>query len=99
MPNDSTAEDTIVRREVEPTERQANYRVLETVAEVEGVDVTALPPMYDRVDHMLDELFSEPPAPEAQVEVTFSFHGYRITADQEGTITLRKLETDAEAIE
>lgn len=89
MSDDPSAE--IHERQVEPVEDEANYRVLETIADVEGVDVTELPPMYERLDHMLDELFSEPPSPEAQVEITFSYYGYRVTADQEGSITLRKL--------
>jgi hypothetical protein len=33
---------------------------------------------------MLDVVFENPPAPEAQVEVTFSYEGYRITVEQNG---------------
>jgi hypothetical protein len=84
----------ILQREVEPEEDEANYRVLETIAEVEDVDVTELPPMYSRIDHILDQLFSDPPTPEAQVEITFSYYGYRVTIDQEGVIRLRKLDGD-----
>lgn len=93
-PNGTDPSSEILQREVEPTEDEANYRVLETIAEVEGVDVTELPPMYSRIDHILDELFSDPPVPEAQVEITFSYYSYRVTADQEGVIRLRKLDED-----
>jgi len=94
--NGADPDSEILRREVEPTEDEANYRVLETIAEVEDVDVTALPPMYTRIDHILDELFSDPPEPAAQVEMTFSYYGYRVTIDQEGVICLRKLDGDLE---
>ncbi|ADB63718.1 hypothetical protein Htur_4989 (plasmid) [Haloterrigena turkmenica DSM 5511] len=50
----------------------------------EGVDSAELPPIYDCVDGMLNELFSNPPAPEAQMEVTFSYHQYRVTVEQNG---------------
>jgi hypothetical protein len=95
----NTAEATIFQQDVDPSDGEPNYQVLQAVAEVEGVDVTELPSMYERIDHMLDELFSEPPTAEAQVEITFSYHGYRITADQEGQITLRKLDTSVDSIE
>ena len=81
----------IIERTVDTSGERPNYSVLETIAEVENVDITTLPPMYERIDHMLDELFCDPPAPEAQVEVTFSYHGYRITAKQDGGIILRRL--------
>lgn len=102
MPDDSGETDpeaTIVQREVETTEDRANYHVLETIAAIEEVDVTDLPPMFDRVDHILANLFSEPPAPEAQVEITFSFHGYRVTVGQDGTVILRKLDADVDETE
>ena len=91
---DSPAEDPeqrIIERTVDTSGEQPNYRVLETIAEAEGVNITTLPPMYERIDHMLDKLFSDPPATEAQVEVTFSYHGYRITAKQDGSVILRRL--------
>jgi len=40
--------------------------------------------MYDCIDGMLDELFSNPPAPESQMEVEFSYETYRITVEQNG---------------
>ncbi|WP_276272160.1 HalOD1 output domain-containing protein [Haloarcula litorea] len=87
----------IVEREVEPGEETPNYRVLETIADVEDVDETELPPLYPRIDHILDELFSEPPVPESQIEISFSYHGYRVRITQEGVVSLRKLEDDLDA--
>lgn len=59
---------------------------------LERVDSTELPTIYDCVDGMLDELFSNPPAPEAQMEVTFSYHRYRITVEQNGNAKFVKTE-------
>ena len=81
----------IIKRSVDPTERQANYHVLEIIASIEDVDVTALPPMYNRVDHLLDNIFSTPPVAEANAEVTFSYYGYRVTVTQDGTVMLQDL--------
>lgn len=82
--------DAIVQRQVEPVESEAAYRVLETIADVEEVDITDLPPIYEQIDDLLDPLFSEPPSPDARVVITFSYVGYRIRIDQEGLITLQK---------
>ena len=80
----------VVSRQVEPVESEAPYRVLETVAEAEGVDITELPPIYERVNDVLDSLFSDPPTAESRMVITFSYCGYRIRIDQEGLITLQK---------
>ncbi|MBV0901911.1 HalOD1 output domain-containing protein [Haloarcula salina] len=89
--DDESPKRSLIKREVEPAEDEANFRVLETIADVEGVDVTALPPLYERIDHILDHLFDTPPAPEAQVVITFSYYGYRVRVDQEGHIELTRL--------
>lgn len=36
-------------------------------------------------DDHADEIFSNPPAPEAQIRITFSYEGYRVTVEQDGT--------------
>jgi len=89
--DDESPESSLIRREVEPAEDEANYRVLETIADVEGVEVTDLPPLYERIDHILDHLFDTPPAPDAQVVITFSYYGYRVRVDQEGHVELARL--------
>jgi len=97
--NNDRLRDEIVRENVRPAEAEPNYLVLETIAEAEGIAVTDLPPMYERIDHIIDKIFEEPPVDAAQVEVSFSYHGYRITIDQEATVTLRKLGTLPDAVE
>jgi hypothetical protein len=101
MANDTggNSEDAVVQRRVDPVESEVNYQVLETVAGAEGVEITDLPSIYRRIGNVVDDLFSEPPVSEAQVAVTFTFHGYRITAEQRGTITLRRIDHDIRTVD
>ena len=59
-------------------------QVAEIVAELEGVGVNEMYPIYDQMDDVLDNIFSEPPSPAAQLQLTFSYEGYRITIEQDG---------------
>lgn len=58
--------------------------VAEAVAEIEGRDPSELSAIYDYIDHVIDHLFSDPPDPEANVEISFDYEGYRITVQQSG---------------
>lgn len=102
MGDDGHADDPaehIITRTLDPEADEGNYLVLEAIADVEGTDVTDLSPMYERVDHVTDNLFSELPEPKAQVAVTFTDHGYRVTVDQEGALRLRRLEPPVDAMD
>lgn len=70
---------------------QPNVDVTETVAELKGVESDQLSPLYDAIDHVIDNIFSQPPDPEADVEVSFTYEGYRITVNQDGSATFRRL--------
>ena len=76
----------------DPDENQPNVDITETVAELKGVESDELSPLYDSIDHVVDNIFSTPPEPEAEVEVTFSYEGFRITVSQDGTATFRPKE-------
>lgn len=43
--------------------------------------------MYDCIDGMFENLFSHPPAPDAQMETEFTYMTYRIAIEQDGTAT------------
>lgn len=58
------------------------------VAELEGREPEELAPMYDCVDDVLKNLFDQPRAAEAQMQVEFNYEGYRITVDQVGLATV-----------
>jgi len=75
----------------DPTENEPTYVIVETVADLEGVDSDELPSLYDTIDHMADNLFSDPPTARAQVQITFTYAGYRITLSQDGSATVLKI--------
>ena len=96
MSNDSPADDRnasgqIYHRQIEPTVEDANYRLLCLIGDIENTDVSELPPMWERIDDVVTELFQDPPSDAAQLEVEFSYHGYRVMMDQSGTVSLKKL--------
>lgn len=74
----------IVRRELDTDAENPAVEVAQAVADIEDTDATSLANMYDCVDGILDELFSTPPADEAQMVVEFSYSDYRITVEQNG---------------
>jgi hypothetical protein len=83
--------DRIVYRRIEPDPADADYRLLRLIADVEGIDVTELPPIYDRIDHLVTKMYEDPPSAEAQAQLEFSYAGYRITLDQDGNVSLIKI--------
>jgi len=78
----------IVRAQLEPQSETADNEFLELVARLEGVDATELPSLYHEVDHAIENLFRRPPSPDAQMEISFSYAGYRATIDQRGNVRL-----------
>lgn len=77
-------DDEIVHRELDTNREEPAIEIAEVVAELEGTSVTELPATYDCIDGMLSELYSNPPKPEAQMKVEFTYSGYRITVEQSG---------------
>lgn len=67
-----------------------SLRVIETVAEADGIDPEAChPPLNDVVDpSALDQIFPEsgPAAPFRQV--SFEYRGYAVTVHSDGRVTL-----------
>lgn len=70
--------------DTDPDAEEPATQVAETVASLADRDVEDLDSTWARFDHVVDEIFQDPPAPEAQVEVRFTYEGYRITVEQDG---------------
>lgn len=88
---------SIVVREVSTNPEDVEYELLELIAELDETEIEQLPSLYKQVDHLVEHLFRNPPVPAAQVELTFSYAGYRITIDQTGRVTVvavKRSETD-----
>jgi hypothetical protein len=67
------------------------FDIVETIGQLEGKRVEELPSFHEQVDGIVDRIFSTPPTPEAQVEVAFTYAGYRIKLHQDGTATFLKI--------
>lgn len=78
-------DDEIVHKTLNTDSDEPAVAVAETVAELEDSEPDELPTTYSCIDGMLDELYANPPSPEAQMEVSFTYAGYRITIEQDGT--------------
>jgi uncharacterized membrane protein len=81
----------ITIRRISPMSDAADVDFLNIVAELEGVPVSELPSLYDEVDHAVENLFKTPPSSNAQMEICFSYAGYRVTIDQQGLVKVLKI--------
>ena len=85
--DDSTRDPSTVIREFDTDSADPNLGVVSVVAALEDVSRDELPPLYWCIDTLVEHLFSEPPSHEANAQVSFTYHGYRITVEQDGTAT------------
>ncbi|WP_123621998.1 HalOD1 output domain-containing protein [Halorubrum sp. CSM-61] len=79
-------DDEIIHREIDTDREEPAAAIAEAVSDLEGTPVNELPAVYNCIDGMLLNLYSDPPAPEAQMSVEFTYNGYRITVEQSGTV-------------
>lgn len=85
-------EDKIIHREIDTDAKEPGVKLAETVADIEGKDTNELSAIYERVDGVLNKIFSNPPSSEAQLEIQFSYESYRITVEQNGNMRLVRIE-------
>lgn len=77
-------ESDIVHEELDTDVENPAVEIVRVVADLKNVDTSELSTVWDCIDGMLDHLFSNPPSDEAQIDVTFSYEGFRITVEQNG---------------
>ena len=80
-------ESEMIHRALDTELDRPGVTIAEIVAALDETEPDELTPIWGCIDDMLDHVFSDPPAPEAQVELTFSYEGYRITVEQNGITT------------
>jgi hypothetical protein len=76
--------DAIVHRDLEVDGPEPATQIAEHVSALSGRDVESLESTWDTFGHVVDDIFEDPPAAHAQVQVTFTYEGYRITIEQDG---------------
>lgn len=74
----------VVDLEFDTEQADPNVEVVSAIADLEDESVEELPPLYTAIDHILEHLYTEPPAADADVRISFSYYGYRITVEQNG---------------
>lgn len=98
-PTDETTQERgedIVRTRIDPDSATAEYELLRVIADLGGVDIESLPSFYEQVGHFVEMLFQRPPAPEAQMEISFSYVGYRVRVTQTGQVTVIEVKESIE---
>lgn len=73
-----------IHRQFEPDDISPRRDMVQTIADLKVTDPDDLMDLWPIMDDIISDIFSEPPAPEAQVEISFSYEGYRITIHQNG---------------
>ena len=72
--------------------RSPSLRIVETVANAEGIDPVELePPLYDAVDpNAIDDLFAATTTsnPSRNGRLNFRYRGYDVTVRADGTVSL-----------
>lgn len=81
-------EDVVAQRRLDTEQETPATQIVEIVADLEGADPMNVPPIYNRIDSLIADLFSSPPPGEADATVTFSYQGYRIRVQQNGATTV-----------
>lgn len=90
MGDDSESE--VVHRELDTDAEHPGIEVVAVIADIEGREMTDLSRLHDCIDGILDNLFSEPPSPEADMRIAFTYENYRISVTQDGSATFVRTE-------
>ena len=85
MSDQPRSSDDVVTFTFDTDTTDPNVDVVTTIADLEDVAVEELPALYDAIDQVLEHLYSRPPSPTADLQIAFSYHGYRVVLDQDGT--------------
>ena len=88
--------DGSARGQSEPDPDAAEHDLLAIVADLEHVPIDELPSFYREAGHFVAELFETPPSDGSQMEITFSYAGYRVTINRKGDVKLVDVKRTAE---
>ncbi|MFC4543400.1 HalOD1 output domain-containing protein [Halosolutus amylolyticus] len=84
---DSTDDDIVTCRDLDTSRESPAIQIVDIVADLEDADPAEIDPIYNCVDGLIADLFSSPPPAAAEAELTFTYQGYRIHVQQDGTTT------------
>lgn len=89
--SDNRGEMAATRVEFDIDKENPEVNVAEKAAELEGKELSEMAPLYETIDHLIEHLFAEPPEPDAQVQMEFTYEGYRILLNQDGYATFMNI--------
>ncbi|QLD90660.1 hypothetical protein HWV07_17075 [Natronomonas salina] len=82
---DEPQQEDIFYRDFDTDGLRPGVAVVEAIGRIDERDPAEMTPLWGCIDGMLEHLFSDPPAAEADMEVEFSYESFRITVSQDGT--------------
>lgn len=77
----------IVHRELDTGTDRPAAEIARIVAELEERSIDDLSPTWECIDDVLAHVFSNPPSPDAKIQIGFDYEGYRIIVEQNGGVT------------
>lgn len=89
---DMPAAGHVHRGTIDPTTEEVELTFLELVADVADCELDDLPRLWPTLGDVLRHAFATPPAESADLELEFTYFGYRIHVDRAGTITFSEPE-------
>ncbi|RQG96479.1 HalOD1 output domain-containing protein [Natrarchaeobius chitinivorans] len=87
-PTDPSDGHVVARQELDTDRDAPATQIVETIAALENADPIELSPVYDCIDDLVADLLSPPPSDEADANLAFTYHGYRVHVQQDGTATI-----------
>lgn len=90
-PSDFADETVVARRQLDTQQGDPTIQLVEIVADLDDLEPTELSPLYRCIDSLVADLFGSPPPAAVNANLQFSYRGYRIHVQQDGTTTLLDL--------
>ena len=82
----------VIHRNVDTSRKDLGVEIAEIIADLEETNPECLTPIWDCIGNVLEPLSSMPASPDAQLLISFSYEGYRISVDQDGEVLLVPVE-------
>ena len=87
-----SSDNELIHRKLDVDAKNPGIEVVKALADIHGKNATELTTLHDCIDGVLDDLFSDPPSPEAEMRVTFNYENYRVGVKQDGSATFVRAE-------
>lgn len=91
VPSEFDADADVYHYQFDTDRSDPTVDIARVVAELEGNDPEELSALYATVGSLVGQLFSNPPGPESDARLEFSYEGYRVTLEQDGRGTFHQL--------